>query len=62
MTEPKLLTREEVAERLKVSLRTVDRHREAGRLRTIRIAGSNAVRCFEDEVDALLIEESSAIQ
>jgi excisionase family DNA binding protein len=58
MTEPKLLTREEVAERLKVSLRTVDRHREAGRLSTIRIAGSNAVRCLEDEVDALLIEES----
>lgn len=52
----KYITRLEVAEKMKVSLRTVDRLKESGKLPFYKI-GSKITRFKESDIDAFLEKE-----
>lgn len=49
-----LLTTEEVADRLRVGVKTVRRYIAAGRLKAYRLP-ANKLRCRKTDVDALLV-------
>lgn len=57
MSIPKLYTREEVAEILKVDVRTIDRWRREGKIKARRV-GPNVVRFEEAEVKKLIDTET----
>jgi excisionase family DNA binding protein len=48
------LTQQQAADRLGVHLRTIERHRAAGRLPTYRAGTSRGLRFRVEDVDALL--------
>lgn len=48
------LTREEAAERLRVSPRTLDRYAREEKIAKYKVAGTQSVRYRADEVDALV--------
>lgn len=54
MTMPKLLTKKEAAEYLRVSERTIDRFRSAKLIRAVKVRG--VVRLHLEGLDALLQE------
>lgn len=53
-TATKWLTREEAAQRLRVSPHTVDRYARDGKLMKHKVAGTQSVRFLAEEVDALV--------
>jgi excisionase family DNA binding protein len=57
VTEPRTtewLTQQEAADRIGVHLRTIERHRAAGRLPTYRAGTKRGLRFRVEDVDALL--------
>lgn len=56
--EPVLLTKAEAAALLRVSLKTIDRWREAGVLRSVDL-GVRSVRFRRDDIEALLERRSA---
>lgn len=58
MTDPEQpqqwLTQQQAADRLGVHLRTIERHRAAGRLPTYRAGTTRALRFRVEDVDALM--------
>lgn len=59
MTTPQRpwLTQDEAAERLGVSVRTVERLRASGRLRTFRAVPDGAPRFRVEDVDAVMVPD-----
>lgn len=58
MPEPVLLDRDQAAARLRVSLRTIRRYGQAGRLEDVRLS-PHMVKVTEESVDALVREGRS---
>ena len=59
MDEPQVLTRQETADILRVSLRTLDRWRDAGVLVPIELGDARTVRYRRDDVDRLVRRAAS---
>ncbi len=54
---PNLLTKKEAAERLRISVRSLDRLRSQGQLRTVQVRG--AVRITDAEVERFIVRNTS---
>lgn len=50
------MTKEEAAKYLRVGIRTIDRYRKAGQLRSYRLRGSRLARFRVEDLDALAEE------